>query len=502
MTRVPRSQLLFYARYSENTGLGHVVRSAALSAACRLRGARTILLEQPDTPLPDFCSSLFSVVLPEARAFEAIACDNSYLVVDSYAPDKNLLGRLRNSGLQEVWICDDLDDCPDAADFVLNATFNPNTKFEGRAKPLLGTEFALLRPSFAARRAKAAIREVVPTLEKIFVSLGGTDPNNLLPRLVSKLLVSGYCVTATISDLASNLETLQEASDRAPDTFRLITNATDSEVAEEMLNADVTIGNAGSSSFERCTLGIPTLMIIVADNQVSNAKQLVQKKAAVLAGRSQAPDIVERTLVELKRLQSDLGLRREMSSSAFQLCDGLGAFRAAGELIQQHSHDGRPVRLRPVTVDDSKKIYDWQQIPETRAHSRNPKPPTWSEHLDWFENKIIDPRVVFSVVNVGEVSCGVVRLDYMHHHDTRPVYEVSIFLHPDFFGKGIAAAALRSASLLVPFADIQATVLPDNERSLHLFKAAGYVDQGGTLINPAAIEALEDETRGMTNERI
>ncbi len=500
MPRAPVEQMLFYAQYGRETGLGHVVRSAALSLACRLRGAKTTLIEQADSPLPAFVSSLYSLVLPETRALETAANSAGSFVVDGYAPDKDVLARLRKTGLREVWICDDLQMCPDDADVALHPIFGPAENATSDARHLTGSAYALLRPAFAERRAKAAKRSRDTAVSEVFVCLGGTDASGLLPRLVPELLSNGYRVSVALSELSSSFAALRDRADTSRESLRLVLNASDTQMAEEMLRADVTIGNAGSSSFERCTLGAPSLIIIVADNQVPNAEQLQHHGAAILAGSHDTADIVQRTLRELEALGAKPERSRTMSLNAFRLCDGLGAFRCAGELLPERSHAGQPVRLRPAADDDCRMIYDWQQLPETRAHARNPVPPAWDEHVDWFSKKIADPCTVFSVIEVEDAACGVVRLDYLRHRATRPIYEVSIFLHPGFFGKGIASAALRAASSLMPFADIQATVLPGNDRSLQLFRSAGYVSDNGALLKRAAIDAFEEKRIEAANE--
>jgi spore coat polysaccharide biosynthesis predicted glycosyltransferase SpsG len=92
--------------------------------------------------------------------------------------------------------------------------------------------------------------------------------------------------------------------------------------------ADVGVGGAGSSSWERCTLGLPTLQLVLAENQRSAAEALAERGAALSVDLS-ATDFEAQFDRHLTRLLRDADLRRSLAQASAELCDGQGAGRVA-----------------------------------------------------------------------------------------------------------------------------------------------------------------------------
>jgi spore coat polysaccharide biosynthesis predicted glycosyltransferase SpsG len=87
-------------------------------------------------------------------------------------------------------------------------------------------------------------------------------------------------------------------------------------MAELMLNADLAIGAGGSTSWERCCLGLPTLLYVTADNQKEIAQNL-EKTGAVKMVKNFAQD--------LQSIVNDFPSWKIMSKNASKVCDGLGS---------------------------------------------------------------------------------------------------------------------------------------------------------------------------------
>ena len=158
----------------------------------------------------------------------------------------------------------------------------------------------------------------------------------------------------------------------------------------------------------------------------------------------------------------------------FQVCDGLGVDRVSAILDQQAKCRSGAVTLRTATSDDCEMVYRWQAQPETRRFARNTAVPDWQEHKDWFAAKIVDHRTLFTIVECDGAPAGSVRLDYRGERKGAPMYEVSIFLDQQWYGRGIASKALGAAAQLMPFSYLKAVVRPENKASLRLFQRAGY----------------------------
>jgi spore coat polysaccharide biosynthesis predicted glycosyltransferase SpsG len=97
--------------------------------------------------------------------------------------------------------------------------------------------------------------------------------------------------------------------------------------------ADIAIGAPGSSTWERCTLGLPTLMVLLAPNQRPAAETLAERGAALLVD-AEAPDFDAVLDKALMRLLTDAKLRRDLAERSAAICDGLGAGRVADVFLR------------------------------------------------------------------------------------------------------------------------------------------------------------------------
>jgi len=132
-------------------------------------------------------------------------------------------------------------------------------------------------------------------------------------------------------------------------------------------------------------------------------------------------------------------------------------------------HIGPELSLRRATAEDATTIFEWQVSPGTRVYARDPTPPSWAEHLDWFSKKLRSPDTRCWMAVRSERACGFVRLD--RHGDE---WEVSIVTAPQMRGQGFGKAMLAALESVSRGERLVAEVLPGNEASHALFRAAGF----------------------------
>ena len=193
---------------------------------------------------------------------------------------------------------------------------------------LLGPSYALLRAQFATARAAALARSRRAPPKRIFVSMGMTDPGNLTAAVLQGIAAgaTGLAVDIVIGSAAPHLAALRRLIGELKLDARLHLDA--GNIAELMGAADLAVGAAGSSSFERCCLGLPSLVVVAADNQRDIAAGL--NGAAEVLGLD---DLAGAVTAGVKRLCADPQARVAMGEAAARLCDGRGAARVAGELL-------------------------------------------------------------------------------------------------------------------------------------------------------------------------
>jgi RimJ/RimL family protein N-acetyltransferase len=237
-------------------------------------------------------------------------------------------------------------------------------------------------------------------------------------------------------------------------------------MGELMLAADLALGAAGSTSWERCCVGLPSLVVVVAENQRPVARD------CALAGVAYVPDIVATDSASLERhlhvlLENPL-LLNSMSANGMKLVDGDGARRVLRAMGLSD------IAIRVATVDDSRNLFEWRNHPSTRAMSRGPEPLEWSSHCAWLESVMRDADRPLLIGERRAQPVGVVRFDIRGE-----AAEVSIYKVPGQLERGtgtellIAAESwLRQVRPEVHY--LMAEVLGHNTVSHALFVSAGY----------------------------
>jgi len=232
-----------------------------------------------------------------------------------------------------------------------------------------------------------------------------------------------------------------------------------------LLAADIAIGAGGSSTWERCACGLPTIALCLADNQ----REVIREGAAAgfLWGIERVPSI--ETLAQvLRSLAMAPGLVRHMSRQALSVTDARGARRVADILMPQ------PVAVRAATQEDARMIYEWRTSPTITAASRNPAQFSFEAHCEWLHKTLADPTRKLLIGVFQGRDMGVVRFDIDGHRA-----EVSIFLAPGTIGAGFGRALLGAAEKRLRaerphVTTLVAWVRKDNCSSFQMFKHLGY----------------------------
>lgn len=217
-----------------------------------------------------------------------------WLIVDHYALDEKWEAATCPLNTR-LLVIDDLADRPHRADVLLDQNLghdadNYTHLVPDYCKRLVGTEFALLRPEFSAlREVSLSRRQVNQSINRLLVSLGGVDKDNATGLVLKALhncdLPSNLKIDVVMGAAAPWLTEVRLEASKLPYQTNVLVNV--SNMAELMANADLAIGAAGSTSWERCCLGLPSLMVVLADNQREVASKLDSLGAAKLLGESE-----------------------------------------------------------------------------------------------------------------------------------------------------------------------------------------------------------------------
>ena len=336
-------RILLLADAGPQVGGGHVMRSLTLARALQDDGAACVFLATPAVravleafgPAIDRIDiapldrpALIDVAAERALAFDAVVIDHYGLS----APDHRAI-----SGGKPTLVIDDLADRPLAADLVLDSgPARKATDYDGLIPPqaelLLGPNHAPVRPAFGVLRKEAlARRATAPPARRILVSLGLTDVGGITSRVVDLMLprIGGATLDVVLGSGAPSLPALRALAAREP---RLRLHVDSQDMPRLTLEADLAVGAGGSSSWERCVLALPTLLLVLADNQ-REASQALAGADAVLALDVTAPDFETTFAADLTRLLQDPSLRDRLSAASASVCDGRGAARVAERFL-------------------------------------------------------------------------------------------------------------------------------------------------------------------------
>jgi UDP-2,4-diacetamido-2,4,6-trideoxy-beta-L-altropyranose hydrolase len=230
-----------------------------------------------------------------------------------------------------------------------------------------------------------------------------------------------------------------------------------------MVDADLAIGAGGTTSWERCALGLPTVIVRLAGNQDAIARRLDEAGAAVDAGAVELLNVA--TLSGLvSRLAEDRSRREQMSERAWNLVDGRGVERVA------HHLDG--VRVRRASMADARLLWRWANDPDTRAASFTSEPIPYPDHVQWLRDRLADRSCVLLI---GWNSAG--PLGQVRFAGREAEAEVSVSVAPEHRGTVgglLLERAIRRFRRLSPRVDLVARVKIDNEPSRRLFEGAGF----------------------------
>jgi UDP-2,4-diacetamido-2,4,6-trideoxy-beta-L-altropyranose hydrolase len=256
-----------------------------------------------------------------------------WLIVDHYALDIRWERFLRSS-CRRLMVIDDLADREHDCDLLLDQNLGRSENDYRSLAPvqcqmLVGAQFALLRRQFAHKRAYSLARRRQAVPRRILVTLGGVDKDNVTERVLCALqrctLPADAEITVVMGQHAPWVNAVRDQAARMPWKTPVVSNVED--MAGLMSDADLAIGAAGSTSWERCALGVPTILMVLAENQREIAERLATEGAARMIEFGADFDSTFCGIVE--SLLSNKTALDAMSKRAAAICDGEGGLKVA-----------------------------------------------------------------------------------------------------------------------------------------------------------------------------
>lgn len=478
-------------------GLGHVMRCAVLARELKINGhnvkfvtrlqdgdsidylrregfyvyelpqAKQSLIPQSSS---DYKAWLQVPVELDACQFVSMVGSTDLVIVDHYALGIEWQAEVKHRLACKIVIIDDLVRKHEAdliIDQTLMRTPDEYKVINTSSEILTGCDYALINPRFLAKRERAIENNNFPAEPKILLSMGGVDKDNVTLQVLKVLKSQSegkVKVTVLLGCKSPSYESVKAFCAINNDWVKHIDFVDD--MADIMLAHSIAIGAPGTTSWERACLGIPNIIIPLADNQLTIACNLVKVHASIL--------------VEKENLNSDLVRAykalienwAEFRQANLSLCDGLGVRRVVRSLHDIFLEKGNNISIRRASEKDIKQVFKWQCHAETRKYALIPKSPTWEEHQGWMMQKLksVSDFFYMIILPINDEAVGVIRLDRL----ARAEYLVSIFVSPEYYGQGIAKQALGLVDSIHKDVTLHATVLESNLASQKLFTSANY----------------------------
>ncbi|MBI4522803.1 MAG: UDP-2,4-diacetamido-2,4,6-trideoxy-beta-L-altropyranose hydrolase [Deltaproteobacteria bacterium] len=482
-----RGSLIIRADAGTRIGTGHLTRCLALAREWKTAGGEAEFLSR--------CESNDLRQLIRAQGFSLTTLRQSHphpadlemtssllerrrpawVVLDGYHFDSAYQYRIKQAGCQLMVIDDNAHLDRYYADLLLNQNICAE-ELQYRSEPhtrlLMGTRYVLLRPEFLAWQGWR--RETPSVARKILVTLGGSDPDNQTLKVLERLgqvKANKFEVTVVVGPGNPHIGKLQSVIRGSAFPVHLVRNP--GNMAELMVWADMGVSAGGATCWEFAFMGLPGLILVVAENQRKNAETLNARGIAVNLGCYR--DLSAGVLAEkLESLMWDAERRRAMTEKGQEIVDGNGASRVASAMAEAPWPEPDALRVRPAGQQDALLLWEWANDPSTRANSFQRRPIPLEEHMQWYSAKLESAGTRIWIIEGSSGPAAQIRYDRADSHTA----EISFSVAPHCRGRGLGSKALtltaRAACEELGVRRLRGIVLSSNEASIRAFVKAGF----------------------------
>ncbi len=350
MPDLTQGHFVFRVDSSVQIGSGHAMRCLTLANELRRCGAQVQFI----------CRELAGNVngILEAHGFDVMRLDESavvtaddvlrdaaemsqalehlrpdWLIVDHYQIGAEW-ERAQRPWVRRIMVIDDMADRLHDCDLLLDQNLYDDMDERYRhlvprhAVALVGPSFALLREEFA--QARRCVHRS-PSLDRILVFFGGSDPTNettKVLRALRRLQLEDVAIDVLVGASNQNVTEIQSCIGDLPQATLL--PATD-RISKLMLAADLSIGAGGSTSWERCCLGLPSITIAIARNQEQLSRTLAERGYQRYLGSS--AEVTESDVAaEVTQVKENFVEAVAMGLRGMSLVDGCGVGRVVSAI--------------------------------------------------------------------------------------------------------------------------------------------------------------------------
>ncbi len=478
---------VFRVDSSEEIGFGHLSRCLNLAEELRLRGndVTFVCRDLDGAGISSLEEKLFrtvllprstDVILQSVDASELIASfagvRPDWVVLDNYSLGSEWENAVRPF-VEKIAIIEDLADRHHDCDLLIDQNYSDRTveifkqQVPEACKFLIGPKYAMLNSVFAK------LREVSVTprteLKRVFVFCGGSDPRNLTKTVLDALSGDEFLNLAIDVVIGAQNQNFKPGSTKRYGSNIQFHESSD-DFAKMMSKSDLAIGAGGTTTWERMCLGVPSIIVSIAENQVPTCEKLGREGfVRYLGPQSEVTnESVAGAVREFLKTPSALGA---VSFKSQIVVDGKGCKRVAEAMCPT---SGDELKVRLATKHDCIDYFNWVNDLQVRENSLDSADIEWTGHQKWFTEKINSESTKMYVLEASGLPVGQIRFELVDE-----TAEISYSLDELVRGRGWAATAVEVA--IKDFRNqnshlLKAQVKKANVRSRSVFRTLGFVE--------------------------
>lgn len=417
-------------------------------------------------------------VSQEQDALETInAIKNVYvdwIIVDHYAIDRKWEEKLSPYS-KKIMVIDDLSNRRHHCDVLLDQNYiNDISRYDNLVPKdttkFLGPRYALLRKEFREENHKKPNN--IDSVNSVFIFFGASDLHNLTSLSIKALTQKGLenlSVIVLVGSTNNHLNEIKKLVKARPNTELHIQVE---NVAKLMSLCDLAIGAGGSTTWERLAIGLPSIVVTVADNQVPFSKELDNDNYITYIGaHSQVTQKdIYKSLIQTLSSISEL---HEQSINGQILVNGKGVGILTDFLI--FGDQKLSFTYRKACFSDCQIYWAWANETQTRKNAFNQDRIEWQNHKKWFRVKLSDPLALLLIFESNYGLIGQVRFEYENSE-----FNIDYSIDKQFRGYGLGKIVLtKSIQYLCnnqpkKFINLVANVKKNNKASISIFKKLGF----------------------------
>lgn len=335
--------VLIRADSNSEIGMGHFIRCSALACEFLEQGHKVFLATSKNSIIPDWAEELYKNkfyiekewdIYSEEKILKKLSIEIGIdvMIIDTYKAGSDYY-KLASEYYKLIAAFDDNGDISVPVDVVINGNIYAERLdyglYNNKSVFLLGTNYLAMRPQFKSSTYLEVKKEVI----KVLITFGGGDLANATPAVLETLLEKSKYKNLEYSVLIgpgfTNVEQIKKVS-QGHGNVNLIYNPKD--VASIMRGMDIAICTASSTIYELSSLGIPSIIFVVADNQKNISEEMQNRGISISAGKFSIY-VLDNFIAIFDEMASNYEMRKEMHTKAINTFNVSGAKNCVNSIV-------------------------------------------------------------------------------------------------------------------------------------------------------------------------